>query len=139
MLLTGDGGDDVFLGYSFFYNAWTAQKLARKLPPGSAQLWNLARPLVKGIPILRRASNFMDYTVGGVGAYGRVRLGLPYFEERGLLGDRLRGRGVAYRQTPASPASARRLLRDVFHLHRRMHFGSEFLTKVDGGTMYYSL
>jgi asparagine synthase (glutamine-hydrolysing) len=139
VLLTGDGGDDVFLGYSFFHNAWTAQKLARKLPPGSLQLWNMARPIAKRIPALRRASNFMDYAVGGIGAYGRVRLGLPYFEERGLLGERLRGRGVAYRQIPASFASARRLLADVFQLQRRMHFGSEFMTKVDGGTMYYSL
>ncbi len=139
VLLTGDGGDDVFLGYSFFYNAWKAQKLARKLPPGSGQLWNLTRPLARRIPALRRASNFFDYAVGGVGAYGRVRLGLPYFEERGLLGERLRGRGVAYRQTPASLASARRLVADVFQLQRRMHFSSEFLTKVDGGTMYYSL
>jgi asparagine synthase (glutamine-hydrolysing) len=31
------------------------------------------------------------------------------------------------------------LLGDVFQFHRRMHFTSEFLTKVDGGTMYYSL
>jgi asparagine synthase (glutamine-hydrolysing) len=139
VLLTGDGGDDVFLGYSFFYNAWKAQKLARRLPAFSPGLWNLARPLARGIPALRRASNFVDYTVGGIGAYGRVRLGLPYFEERGLLGGSMRSRGVAYRQTPASFASARGLVNDVFQFHRRMHFSSEFMTKVDGGTMYYSL
>jgi asparagine synthase (glutamine-hydrolysing) len=139
VLLTGDGGDDVFLGYATFQNAWTAQKLASVLPPGSDLLWNLARPLAKRVPALRRASNFLDYAVGGIGAYGRVRLGLPYFEERGLLGERLRGRSVAYRDTPASLASARHLLRDVFRLHQRLHFDSEFLTKVDGATMYYSL
>ncbi len=139
VLLTGDGGDDVFLGYPFFFNAWKAQQLARKLPPSAAGLWSLARPAVKRIRRLRRAANFMDYTVGGVGAFGRVRLGLPYFQERGLLGAQLRGRSVAYRETPASFASARRLTADVFQLQRRLHFSSEFLTKVDGSSMYYSL
>jgi asparagine synthase (glutamine-hydrolysing) len=139
VLLTGDGGDDVFLGYSFFYNAWRAQKLARKLPVGSAHLWKLARPLARHIPALRRASNFVDYTMGGIGAFGRVRLGLPYFAERGLLGPVLRGGSVGYRQIPASFQSAHYLAGDLFQLHRRMHFTSEFMTKVDGGTMYYSL
>jgi asparagine synthetase B (glutamine-hydrolysing) len=27
VLLTGDGGDDVFLGYPFFHNAWLADRL----------------------------------------------------------------------------------------------------------------
>lgn len=139
VLLTGDGGDDAFLGYSFFQNAWKAQKLARGLPAGSPALWKLMRPLARRIPGLRRTSNFLDYAVGGIGAYGRVRLGLPYFEERALAGGRLRGRKVAYRQIPASLASARRLVSDVFQFHTRMHFTSEFMTKVDGGTMYYSL
>ncbi|HEX4278168.1 MAG TPA: asparagine synthase (glutamine-hydrolyzing) [Bryobacteraceae bacterium] len=139
VLLTGDGGDDVFLGYPFFQNAWKAQQLAGKLPAVSAALWKLARPLTRSIPAMRRFSNFIDYSVGGIGAYGRVRLGLPYFNHRSLLGARLRGQGVAYRQVPDSFVSSRRLLRDVSQFHRRMHFTSEFMTKVDGGTMFYSL
>lgn len=139
VLLTGDGGDDVFLGYSFFYNAWRAQRLARKLPPGSPQLWRIGGAIARRIPPLRPAAHFLDYTVGGVGAYARVRIGIPYFESRGMFGDLLRGGRVAHREAPPSLASARRLVADVFQFHRRMHFTSEFMTKVDGGTMYHSL
>lgn len=139
VLLTGDGGDDVYLGYPFFLNAWKAQKLARRLPPGSPELWKALRPLVRGIPSFRRAANFLDYAVGGIGAYGRVRQGIPYFEQRAMFGDRLRGGNVACRSIPNSFESAKWLVADVFQFHRRMHFTSEFMTKVDGGTMYYSL
>jgi asparagine synthase (glutamine-hydrolysing) len=139
VLLTGDGGDDVFLGYPAFYRVWRAQKLARKLPSSAPGLWNVIRPLARRIPALRRAANFADYTVGGLGAYARVGPGLPYFQDRALFGDRLRNREVAHRQIPASFDSAQGLLADVFQFHQRMHFTSEFMTKVDGGTMYYSL
>ncbi len=139
VLLTGDGGDDVFLGYSFFQNAWKAQQLARRFPPGSRSAWNAARPLVRRIPPLRRAQNFLDYATGGVGDYARVRLGLPYFLERNLFGDVLAGRDVAHRQIPADFHSAKHLVSGVLKFHRRMHFTSEFMVKVDGGTMYHSL
>ena len=139
VLLTGDGADDIFLGYPFFHNAWKAQRLARRLPSFSPELWKMARPLARQIPALKRASNFIDYAVGGIGAYGRVRLGLPYFLERGLLGPGLRGRTVAYRQTPDSFESARHLMRDVVRFQKQTYFTGEFLTKVDGGAMYHSL
>jgi asparagine synthase (glutamine-hydrolysing) len=139
VLLTGDGGDDVFLGYPFFHNAWKAQEFARKLPPGSPQVWSAARHITRRIPQLRRAQNFLDYTVGGLGAFARVRPGLAYFEDRGMFADLLRGGNVEHRQMPVSVASARNLVADVFQFHRRMHFTSEFMTKVDGGTMYHSL
>ena len=139
VLLTGDGGDDVFLGYPFFHNAWRAQKLARRLPPGSPILWGAVRPIAHRVPALGRVANFLDYTMGGIGAYARVRLGIPFFEKRDLLGEALLGGQVAHRQVPASFASAKRLVSDVLQFHRRMHFTSEFMTKVDGGTMYYSL
>jgi len=139
VLLTGDGGDDVFLGYPFFYNAWKAQQLSRKFPSAAPHVWNALRPLVRRIPPLRRAQNFLDYTMGGIGSYARVRTGLPYFEDRRMFGDLLRGGQVAHRQVPASAASAKHLVADVFEFHRRMHFTSEFMTKVDGGTMYHSL
>ena len=139
VLLTGDGGDDVFLGYPFFLNAWKAQRLARKLPPGSPRVWNALRPLARQIPGFRRVQSFLDYTMGGLGDFARVRPGLRYFGERRMFGELLDGRDVSYRQVPSSAVSARNLVRDVFQFHRRMNFTSEFMTKVDGGTMYHSL
>jgi asparagine synthase (glutamine-hydrolysing) len=139
VLLTGDGGDDVFLGYPFFQNAWKAQQFSRKLPGAAPAVWNAVRPVVRAIPPLRRAQNFLDYTMGGIGSFARVRPGLPYFEKRGLLGELLRGGSLSYRQMAASPDAAKDLLADLLAFHRRMHFTSEFMNKVDGGTMHYAI
>ncbi|MCU1292463.1 MAG: asparagine synthase (glutamine-hydrolyzing) [Bryobacterales bacterium] len=139
VLLTGDGGDDVYLGYPYFYNAWRAQRLARRLPQVAPQLWGPMRPIFEASTGTRRAKNFIDYTVGGLGAYTRVRDGLPYFERRFMLGEQLQDRQLAQRRMQPSFASARRLLSDVFAYHRKTEFIGEFIPKVDGSTMYYSL
>lgn len=77
--------------------------------------------------------------MGGLGAYTRVRDGLPFFEQNDLLGERLENRKLAQRQIGPSFASARRLLSDAFAYHRRTEFIGEYMTKVDGGTMYHAL
>src|SRR4030095_9790117 len=43
VLLTGDGGDDVFLGYPEHRNLWLAQKLAQSLPDFLASSWRKQR------------------------------------------------------------------------------------------------
>jgi asparagine synthase (glutamine-hydrolysing) len=139
VLLTGDGGDDVFLGYPFFRHVWMAQKLARRLPAPAAAIWNHAGFVVPGHGPLKRAKNFLDYSTGGLGPYLRAHDGLPYYGERGILGEPLASRELAQRQIPASLASARRLLWEFFTYHRNQHFVSEFMVKVDGGTMHYAL
>jgi len=139
VLLTGDGGDDVYLGYPFFMNAWWAQKLARKLRPGARGAWHGIRPLLPALGVSRRLKHFLNYATDGLGAHIRAHNGLPYLEKRSILGERLSGEVLALRQTAASPDSAKRLLFDVFRYHRKMHFLSEFLPKVDGGTMHYGV
>jgi asparagine synthase (glutamine-hydrolysing) len=139
VLLTGDGADDVFLGYGTFRNAYAAQELANTVPPLAGMAWPALRPVASVIPALRRGRNFLDYALGGIGPFARVRNGTPWYHVRGMFGERLRGRNVSDREVPASFNSARHILADVFQYHRRRHFLAEFLPKVDGGTMHYSL
>ena len=139
VLLTGDGGDDVYLGYPFFMNAWRAQKLARRLPAAAGGAWRAIRPLTPSKGIAKRARNFLNYATEGLGAHARAHDGLPYLEEQGILGERFAGAGLAQRQIAPSADSGKRLLFDVFAYHRKMHFLSEFMPKVDGGTMYYGV
>ena len=139
VLLTGDGGDDVFLGYPFFRNAWLAQRVARRLPAPAAAAWRVARKACPPYGAFRRMRHFMDYATGGLGDHARAHDGLPYYECRSILGERLRGMELPERQTASASESGRRLLQEVSDYHRRMHFTSEFLPKLDGGTMYHSI
>jgi asparagine synthase (glutamine-hydrolysing) len=139
VLLTGDGGDEVFLGYPFHRHLYAAQKLARLLPAPAEPLWNTVRARFEAWPGTRRAAHFMDYATGGLGAVTRVHDGLTYFTRRGMLGERLAGRSLACRTIPLSVEAGRRVLTDGLHYHHRTRFFGEFMTKVDGGSMYYSL
>jgi asparagine synthase (glutamine-hydrolysing) len=139
VLLTGDGGDDVFLGYSFFRNAWQAQQTGRRLPEPAARLWRVARHIVPKSGAAGRARNFLNYATGGLGSHIRAHDGLPYFDRHTMLGSRLEGCSLPLRHIPDSTEAGRRLLSDVFQYHRNIHFTSEFMPKVDGSTMYYAL
>jgi len=139
VLLTGDGGDDIFLGYPYQRHMWMAQRAARALPRAAASLWRTLRPLVDRLPGLRRPKHFLDYATGGLGAVVRVHDGLPYYWRSGLLGDRLAGVSPAQRGIPLSFDSARNLLPEVLAYQQDTVFVGEFMTKVDGGAMHYAL
>jgi asparagine synthase (glutamine-hydrolysing) len=137
VLLTGDGGDDVFLGYSFHRDCLRAQRLARALPGFAGPLWRAVRPIADRISPLRRPGHFFDYATGGLGAVARAHNGLPGYA--GLLGERLKGMNLPQRNLPLSTQSARNLVADLLDYQQRMWFVSEFMTKVDGGAMYHGL
>jgi len=139
VLLTGDGGDDVFLGYPEHRYFQMAQNLARRLPPGSGQLWRALRPAIPNIGVLRRGAHFLDYATGGLGSVTRTHPGLNVYQQFGMLGERLTSAVIPQRQIERSLASARNLLTEFLPYDRRTRFLGEYMTKVDGGTMFHAL
>lgn len=139
VLLTGDGGDDVFLGYQHHRTFMFAQHLAARTPDSAAWLWRRIRPSKLTGGHLRRAANLLDYVTGGLGAVTRVHDGLPYFERSGMLGERLTDLRLSNRQIEPSINSARSLLTEYLEYERNTRFVAEYMTKVDGGAMHHAI
>jgi len=139
VLLTGDGGDDVFLGYERHRHLLMAQRVATLTPGAAAAAWPLLRRVIPRRGAARRAANFLDYATGGLGAYLDAHDGLPFYHRRGLLGPRLANATVEQRGMPRSVGAARRVLRDYLAHDLGTQFVAEYLTKVDGATMWYAL
>ncbi len=139
VLLTGDGGDDVFLGYPEHRHLWLAEKLARAIPQAAARGWLAVRESFPRFGPLRRAASFADYTTGGLGAVAAAHDGLPMYRQNGMLGERLQDASVTQRKTAWSHDSARQVLSEFLLHDRRGRFVGEYLPKVDGATMLYAL
>jgi asparagine synthase (glutamine-hydrolysing) len=139
VLLTGDGGDDVFLGYPEHRHLWMASKLARTLPSAAASGWLSVREKLPRYGPLRRFASFLDYTTGGLGAVASAHDGLPSYRRDGLLGERLASMNVRHRDIGWSLDSGRQVLGQFLEYDRHMRFVGEYLTKVDGATMHYAL
>jgi asparagine synthase (glutamine-hydrolysing) len=139
VLLTGDGGDDVFLGYPEHRHFWMAQRLAGTLPAFGADLWQSLRNRLPGHGVLRRARSFLDYVTGGLGAVTQTRDGWPMYQRNGLLGERLQDTRIPQRELAWSQDSARHLLTDFLRYDRQTRFTGEYLPKVDGATMHHSV
>lgn len=139
VLLTGDGGDDVFLGYPHHRSLSTAQRLAGMLPVPLARLGLGAglRPPAAGPA--RRARNYAGYVAGGLGAFLRVRNSARRFGSHGLLGPRLRDLRPQSQTAVIVPGSGRRILDDYLGFALQHQFVAEYLAKVDGATMYHGL
>ena len=139
VLLTGDGGDDVFLGYPEHRHLWLAQKLARSLPGFLASGWRANRERVPQVGSLKRLSSFMNYSTGGLGAVACAHDGLPSYQRYGMLGGRLTGLSVSQRDIEWSNESGRNVLTEFLEYDRGNRFVGEYMTKVDGATTFHSL
>jgi asparagine synthase (glutamine-hydrolysing) len=139
VLLTGDGGDDLFLGYWFYPTYLKTERIARKLPGFATPLWQSLRPIVDSIPALRRPKHFADYATGGLGGLTRAHDGLPFYQKLGLLGPRLKQLRLEQREIAQTMNAARHMMRDLLQYQQRTWFVSEFMTKVDSGAMHHAL
>jgi asparagine synthase (glutamine-hydrolysing) len=139
VLLTGDGGDDAFLGYERHRMMLQIQRAARLVPGALTPAWRSLRGLMPRDGVGRRARHLIDYHVGGLGAFLSATDGLPQLTSLGMTGPRLGGRVVPARRLRWSVESARDLLQNYLDHDREHQFVSEYLTKVDGATMYYAL
>lgn len=138
-LLTGDGGDDVFLGYPEHLYFARAQSLAGWMPPGATAAWKVAGGLLPDSGNVRRLRNFVSYAVGGLPAVAAARDGLPFYQRHGLLGDRLAGLGLERRSRAWDAVSARNLMKEFLNYDQVTRFTGEYLPKVDGATMFHAL
>ncbi len=137
VLLTGDGGDDIFLGYPEHLHFWVAEKVAGKTPKTLATLIQTVNSAMPNVGILKRANSFLNYSFGGLGAVAQVRDGLPIYQKHRLLGEKLNDLSFSHREIPLG--SGENLLTDFLKYDRETRFTGEYLTKVDGGTMLYAL
>lgn len=139
VLLTGDGGDDFFLGYPRHRHLRFAQMIGRLTPSVAADAWSSRRSGAVATGPLRRLTHFVDYAVGGLGAFTSAHEGLPTYRALGILGDRMLDASIAERSIPWSPDSGREILAEYLEHDRHAQFVAEYLTKVDGATMFFGL
>jgi asparagine synthase (glutamine-hydrolysing) len=140
VLITGDGGDDAFLGYPHHLHLHRAQQLARLVPRGAAPMARLLASGPHANGPLRRATNFAGYVMGGLGPFLSVRNCFRSLQEAGLVGPRLEGfLPASQEERRRRDWSGRNVLDDYLCYARRHQFVAEYLAKVDGATMYHAL
>jgi asparagine synthase (glutamine-hydrolysing) len=138
VLLTGEGGDDVFLGYPRHRNFLLASKLAACLPRETAGVWNVLRAWLPKKGPLRRATALIDYSTGGLAAAIKHMKSVQQPEIEVLLGERLRS-CIGRHDSSWQDADGRNVLTSFLQYEFHTDFLGEFMTKVDGGTMHYAI
>jgi len=139
VLLTGDGGDDIFLGYPRHRHMLWAQRVARSMPEPVAQTWPYIRKAIAYLPQLRRPMHFLDYATQGLGSAATNDELLGFYRGRDLIGPRLRESIDSRPSLSRSFASARHLLPEFLEHEWRTQFTGEYMTKVDGATMFHAV
>ena len=135
VLLTGDGGDDAFLGYHRQRNLWIASNVARCLPKGVGGWGTLARRLPSSGP-LRRAGALLRYATGGLNEVVQHSRHEDILEAEQLIGERFE---VLSGTSPDLRTSGPNVLTDFLEYERRTRFVGEYMTKVDNGAMHYGI
>jgi asparagine synthase (glutamine-hydrolysing) len=120
-------------------NLWRAQQLARQIGAPLAHVWYSIRKPLAGVAAIKRPRHFLDYATGGLGAVRLASDGLPFYYRNGLLGPRLTGARLPDRELPWSHEAALRVLDEYLEFEHNVKFRCEYMTKVDGGTMFYAL
>ncbi|MGE5302646.1 MAG: asparagine synthase (glutamine-hydrolyzing) [Alphaproteobacteria bacterium] len=138
VLLTGDGGDDVFLGYPSHRNLWLAGKFSKVLPASLKSVWLGCRAAFPRTGPLRRAAALFDYVSGDLRAFFANGHGLLE-SANGLLGDRLRGSLRNNANALEARGANGAAIEEVLTYERKTRFVGEYMTKVDGATMHYAL
>lgn len=139
VVLTGDGGDDAFLGYPAYRDLGIAEMASRLVPAWTLAPWKRVRRMVPPRGLLRRATHFLDFATGGLPAVLDSQTRLPFYRKAGILGPRLVECLDVRLRRPWSSGSARMLMNDFQKHHLGNRFLGEFLPKIDGATSHESL
>jgi len=131
VLLTGDGGDDVFLGYPRHRHVLMAGKLAPIIPYSLRKWWCKDGSLLPKVGPLCRVATFLDYVAESPTIHGRSVM------KSKILGDRLKNGMDNYGAWVPSMTGS--LISHFLNYEYRNRFVGEYLTKVDGATMHYGL
>ena len=139
VLLTGDGGDDVFLGYPRHRHLWLAGKLAETVPTVLTRCCLPVRSVLPRLSVLRRAAALLDYASGDLRAFAGDPYGFGVYNTSRMLGSRLKDLVPNPRAILLASNGKNRLLTGFLNFERKTRFVGEYLTKVDGATMHYGL